>query len=150
MTPLLEQWILASLNEHFNGVKGSYLFLGHGEDIQKIPKETEAWGNLTNTYVSINPQNKTNSEIYVEILLVCTTRKSSEDAYLMEKVVGQFRQGFLINIPIKQRPAEAQFGCLILDNDRPRPIDIVDYTVNDPSVEIRIKSIEALYRMNLP
>lgn len=150
--PLYVQWINASINTYFDGLKQDVPLYIEGQEInyETEPKLAE----LRITGPRVKELTKNSFQTDVDIDIMCTCKLDSND-YTIHKVVGIFYQAMTgpINVYKHNGSDNPEYiGCLILRSDVDTPRDVIPWglvQVSDGPLRVNQTSIAGQYWMRV-
>lgn len=148
--PVLIRQITASVNKHFDGVKGTYRLYVEGQPIDMA--NLNAWAEMRVTGPRILKLNK-KWLVDLDINIMCSVKKV-ENIYEPQFMAGSFAS-YMNKIPVTQsasfEPPNEPIGCFTLRNDVSHQMDVVQWGRVEAAKEISVMatSIEAFLRMEL-
>jgi len=146
------RWCYASINKHFDNLKGGYELYIEG-DVRTLQDEAEfAELRIDGPFITI-PQ-KSLYLFYIEVNILCQTHLDPRQHYAAQQMVGLFARSFknLINVykygdgPLDD---ESLLGCFHLSRDLKDTLDISYFGIIKNDTKILQTTIEGHYQLEL-
>lgn len=143
------RWINASINKFFEDRRSTIKLYVEGEKIDL--NSFQSWAELRLTGPRYKELSKGCYSYEVDINLLISQKSDLEDTYAIHKKVGIFAKAINNQIPVYKYgdDDDSLIGCLILRDDVPRSVDIVQWGILDASSDIYQTSIDGFFRMEI-